>query len=405
MNRKNPSFIDIAKTIFYIGFTGYGGPAVLGQMRKKLVNEKEWIKEEDFMNGLSLADILPGATGVTLIGYLGYKIRGVSGWLISAGLYILPAFLFTTLMAQFYFIYNSLGFVQKIFTGLGVLVVALLVNALINLSKPILGKSSKLGMYKVVIIAVPAFILEFFVGVNATFIYLLSGTLGFLLYYFSHDVVIPHETKSELKEERKEKINWTNIFRSHFTYFILMLLIIGFLLWFFVPAVGLLISSFIHMGTFALGSGMTIIPLMKSIAVDQNHWVTLKQFQDGLAVGQITPGPVLITAAFIGYKVFGWLGAFIATVSIFLPSLILIVIFGGFHEKIKHLKAVRVVIKGFLAGFIGIITAIAVQFGEKSITNWQTWTIFLVSLLFIVKLKKDVIWVILGTIIVSLIIF
>jgi chromate transporter len=159
------------------------------------------------------------------------------------------------------------------------------------------------------------------------------------------------------------------------------------------------------MGTFALGSGFSVIPLMKSITIDQNHWVTLKQFQDGLAVGQITPGPVLITAAFIGYRVMGWLGAFIATVSIFLPSLILIVVFGSFHERIKHLKSVKVVIKGFLAGFIGIITAIAFQFGEKSLINWQTWAIFFISLLIVVKMKKDVIWVIIGTIVVSLLIF
>jgi len=217
--------------------------------------------------------------------------------------------------------------------------------------------------------------------------------------------VIAKETKEELNEEKKEKFILKNIFISHFTYILLLIFLIGLCLWFSIPQVRLLISSFIHMGTFALGSSMAIIPLMKSIAVDQNHWVTLKQFQDGLAIGQITPGPVLITAAFIGYKVLGWFGALVATISIFLPSLTLIVILGGFHEKIKHLKAVKVVIKGFLAGFIGVITAIAVQFGEKSITNWQTWTIFLVSLLLIFKFKKDVVWVILGTIIVSLILF
>ena len=144
---------------------------------------------------------------------------------------------------------------------------------------------------------------------------------------------------------------------------------------------------------------------MKSIAVDQNHWLTLTQFQDGIAIGQITPGPVLITAAFIGYRVFGWLGAFVATISIFLPSLIFIVIVGGFHEKIKHLKPVKVVIKGFLAGFIGIITAIAYQFGEKSLIDWKTWLIFVAGLLIVSKLKKDVLWAIAGTIIVSLIIF
>ena len=389
----------------YIGVTGYGGPAILAQMKKKLVHKKEWITEEDFMNSLSLADILPGATGVTLLGYLGYKVKGIWGWILGSGLYVFPAFLFTTIMAQFYFRYNSIGFVQKIFTGLGALVVALLVNALIHLSKPVLGKSGTYGFLKAISIALPAFLLEFFVDINATFIYLLSGTLGFILYYFSNEVVVPRETQDEVTEEKKEKIVWKNILISHFTYLLFLLVSIGAILWYFVPLLGLLISSFIHMGTFALGSGFTVIPLMKSIAVDQNHWVTLKQFQDGLAIGQITPGPVLITAAFIGYKVMGWLGALVATVSIFLPSLILIVLLGGFHEKIKHLKAVKVIIKGFLAGFIGIITAIALQFGEKSLINWQTWAIFFVSLFVIIKLKKDVIWTILGTIIVSLMVF
>jgi len=172
-----------------------------------------------------------------------------------------------------------------------------------------------------------------------------------------------------------------------------------------IPMIGLIISSFVHMGTFALGSGMTIIPLMKSIAVNDNHWITLKQFQDGLAIGQITPGPVFITAAFIGYKVASWLGAVVSTMAVFLPSLLLIVILGKFHEQIKHQKLVRVIIKGFLAGFIGIISSVTLQFAQKSLINWQTWAIFFASLFVIVKLKKDVLWAILGTIIVSLLVF
>jgi chromate transporter len=405
MIMKKPNLVDLSKTAFYIGVTGYGGPAVLGHMKKELVHKKEWVKEDDFMNALSLADILPGATGVTLLGYLGYKMKGVWGWMLSAGLYVLPAFLFTTILAQIYFQYNNIGFIKKIFAGLGALVVALLLNALVNLSKPVLKSSGKYGLLKALIIAFPAFYLAFFTTINATFIYLLSGTLGFLLYYFSHDVPVPKETLKELKEEKREKFVWKNIFTSHFTYMLILLLAVGLSLSFMIPKIGLIISSFVHMGTFALGSGMTIIPLMKSIAVNDNHWITLKQFQDGLAIGQITPGPVLITAAFIGYRIMGWFGALIATISIFLPSLVLVVIFGNFHERIKHLKSVKVVIKGFLAGFIGIITAIALQFGEKSLINWQTWVIFFASLFVIVKLKKDVLWAILGTIIVSLLIF
>lgn len=402
--KKKPSLIDIAKNALYIGFTGYGGPAVLGQMKKRLVHEKEWISEDDFMNGLSLADFLPGATGVTLSGYIGYKLKGIWGWILNAWLYVLPAFIFTTLMAQFYFRYGDIAFVKKIFVGLGALVIGLLLNALVNLSKPVLGKSGLVGYLKALIIIIPAFVLEYFAGVNATIIYLLSGTLGFLLYNFSSEVTVAKETKAERIEEKREKVSWKNIVGSHFTWLLIFLTIAGICLWYFVPLLGNIMTAFLHMGTLALGSGMTIIPLMKSIAVDQNHWVTLKQFQDGLAIGQITPGPILITAAFIGYKLMGWIGALVATISIFLPSLVLIVVFGGLHERIKHLKAVKVVIKGFLAGFIGIIGAITLQLGKKSLINWQTWLIFAGTLLLINRLKKDILWAILGTILFSVVI-
>ncbi len=399
-----PSFIDLAKKALYIGVTGYGGPAVLGHMKNEIVKKSKWVSDDDFMNSLSLADILPGATGVTLMGYLGYKLKGVGGWILAWGLYVLPAFLFTTIISQFYFRNSNLAFVQKIFTGLGALVVALLLNALINLSKPVYSKSGRFNP-KGLLISIPAFLLAVFTHINATFIYLLSGALGFFLYYFSRDVMVPRETQKVIKEERKEKIIWGNIPKSPFTYFIVGLAAVGLLLSYLVPVTGQLITAFIHMGTFALGSGFTVIPLMQSIAVNQNHWVTLKQFQDGLAIGQITPGPVLITAAFIGYNVLGWLGALIATISIFLPSLVLIVIFGGLHERIKHLRIVRVMIKGFLAGFIGIITAITLQFARTSLFNWQTWLIFLATLFVMIKLKKNIVWVILGTVIVSLFLF
>jgi len=402
--QKKITLFDLAKVSSYLGFTGYGGPAVLGHMKNEIVKKRNWVSEEDFMSSLSMADILPGATGATLIGYLGYKLKGILGWIIAAGLYVLPAFLFTTIIAMFYFKYNNIGFVNKIFIGLGALVVALLINVILNMSKSIFGKPGKFN-YKGIIIAVLAFLLSIFLQINATLIYLLSGTLGFFFFYYSKEIEIPKETKIEKKEGKKEKIIWKNILKSHFTYLVLGLIIAGIILYFSIPILGNLMVSFLHCGTFALGAGYSVIPLMKSIAVDQNHWVTLNQFKDGIAIGQITPGPALITAAFIGYNVFGWSGALISILAIFLPSLIFIVIVGGFHERIKHLKSVKVVIKGFLAAFIGIITAIAFQFGQTSLIDWKTWLIFIAALFILVKLKKNILWVIAGTIVLSLIIF
>jgi len=398
---------ELAKSAVYLGVTGYGGPAILAQMKKELVHKKNFISEEDFMNTLSLAQILPGATGVSLLGYIGYKLKGIRGWIIASGLYILPAFLFTTILAILYFKYNNLTIVQKIFTGLGALVVALLINAIFQLSKPVFGKSYKLA-YKGVIIALITFALATFTHINTIFIILTAGILGFIAYYFDKEAAVK-DTEAEHKSTVISNVNkkkfWHTIFTSKITYTLMAIAVISLILWLISPLLWKLALTFFNIGSIAFGGGFTTIPLIKDIVVDGNHWITLAQFRDGIAIGQITPGPVFITAAFIGFAVSGWIGALIATLAIFLPSLLLIIILGKFHEKIKHLKWVKVIIKGFLAGFIGIIAAIALQFGEKSLINVGTWIIFAATIFVVMKWKKDIIWAILGTIILSLIIF
>lgn len=397
---NKPSLTKFAKTVLYIGATGYGGPAILAQMKKKIVHQNAWVDEEDFMNTLSLAQILPGATGVSLLGYLGYRLKGVWGWCTGAFLYILPAFLFTTILAQLYFSYHNLTLVQKLFVGLGALVVALLVNAIIQLGKSVFGKTDKLD-YKGAIVALISFLLAVFTHLNIVYVILFSGVLGFAFYYFTKEF----EGLREIQGQVKDPTIQGRILNKDIVYLLIGLVIVIILLWLTHSIYWSLFSTFGQIGAIAFGGGFTTIPLIQHIVVDGHQWLSLTEFRDGIAIGQITPGPVFITAAFIGYKVAGWLGALVATISIFLPSLLLMVILGKFHEQVKHQKIVRVVIKGFLAGFIGIIASVALQFGEKSLINWQTWTIFLISLFLITKLKKDVIWTILGTIIVSLLIF
>ena len=397
---NKPSLIKFAKTVLYIGATGYGGPAILAQMKKRLVHENAWVDEEDFMNTLSLAQILPGATGVSLLGYLGYKLKGVWGWIIGAFLYILPAFLSTTILAQLYFTYHNLNIVQKLFAGLGALVVALLINAIFQLGKSVFGKADKRD-YKGVIIALTSFLLAVFTHMNIVYVILLSGFLGFVFYYFTSEFEGLRENQSHISDS----VIRGRILNKDIVYLLLSLTLATVLLWLTNSIYWSLFSTFAQIGAIAFGGGFTTIPLIQHIVVDGHQWLSLTEFRDGIAIGQITPGPVFITAAFIGYKVIGWLGALVATIAIFLPSLLFMVILGKFHEQIKHQKVVRVVIKGFLAGFIGIVASVALQFGEKSLINWQTWVIFLMSLFVIIKLKKDVIWVILGTIAVSLLVF
>ena len=144
----------------------------------------------------------------------------------------------------------------------------------------------------------------------------------------------------------------------------------------FVDGTWIIFATFLKIGALAFGGGFTAIPLIQHVVVDGMHWLDLTAFRDGIALGQITPGPVFITATFIGYKVAGIIGALVATIGIFTPSLAAIILLGRAHAKVQNLKIVKVIIKGFLSGFIGLLLFIIYQFALHSLINWQTWTDF-----------------------------
>jgi chromate transporter len=155
----------------------------------------------------------------------------------------------------------------------------------------------------------------------------------------------------------------------------------------------------------AFGGGFNSIPLIQHETITIHHWLTLPEFRDGIALGQITPGPVLITSTFIGYKVYGILGAITSTVAIFTPSLILIFLLYNVHTKLTRLPAVNVIMKGILAGFIGLLISTTIHFGIESLFDWKTWLVFSLSLIALLKFKSDPLWVIIGAIIISVFLF
>lgn len=391
--------MDIAKAVLMLGLTGYGGPAIVAQIKKKFVNQKAWVTEENFMNSLSLAQILPGATVVGMLGYFGYKMRGAKGWIVASAFYIFPAFVLTTFFATLYFRYGNLPLIQNLFVGLGALVVGLLVNAMYQLGHAVFGKISS-NDYKGMCIAITTFALSMLTHIHVFFIILTSGLLGIVFYYFTHEFEGASVPTSRTLVQKKSRfyISKDSILLISGTVILAALVYTTHSIFWQIS------STFFQIGSLGFGGGFTTLPLIKNIIVDEYKWLTLAQFRDGIAIGQITPGPIFITAAFIGYKIAGWLGAFAATVSVFLPSLLLMVIFGKFHGFIKHHAIVKVVVKGFLSGFIGVIAAIAFHFGQTSLINWQTWSIFVGTVVFVVGFKKDPVWAVISTIILSMII-
>jgi chromate transporter len=396
---KQPTLFEILKTALYVGAVGYGGPAILVLMKRVIVHEKRWISDDEFMNALSLSQILPGAIGVTLLGYIGHKLKGGWGGILMPLAFAFPAMAAITVLAWAYFSFGDLKFVHSIFMSLGAMVVALLINATLMMGRSVLQGTDRKA-FKGIVIAGLSFLGILYLHWNVVYVILLSGALGALFFSFGGTV---EQVKAPKRQGSVVDVpsahGWQNLVPA-----VTLVVLLTVIFWLF-EGTWTIFKTFFKIGSLAFGGGFSAIPLIQHVVVDGMRWLDLTAFRDGIALGQITPGPVFITATFIGYKVQGIIGAVIATIGIFTPSLAAIILLGRAHAKIKDFKIVKAVIRGFLSGFIGLLLYVVLQFGVQSLINWQAWTLFAASMIYLLWWKKDVVWLILGVIGVSLLLF
>ena len=168
---------EILKTALYVGAVGYGGPAILALIKRVIVHKKGWISDEEFMNALSLSQILPGATGVTLLGYIGHKLKGGWGGILMPFTFAFPAMAAITVLAWAYFSFGDLKFVHSIFMGLGAMVVALLVNATLMMGRSVFQGMDR-NAFKGIVIAALSFLGILYLRWNVVYVILISGALG-----------------------------------------------------------------------------------------------------------------------------------------------------------------------------------------------------------------------------------
>ncbi len=180
------SFFALIKSACYIGVIGYGGPAILAQMRRLFVNEREYLSEREFMDGLGLAQILPGSQGTSMMTYVGYKLYRFWGGIIIPFFFIAPSIILVIILSWAYFRFGNMHAVKSIFVGLGAVVVALLLDATFKLGRAVFKKPDRNGM-KAAGIAALAFAAAFFFNMNAIAIILLSAVLGFGFYFFTKE--------------------------------------------------------------------------------------------------------------------------------------------------------------------------------------------------------------------------
>ncbi|WP_094603489.1 putative chromate transport protein [Sporomusa silvacetica DSM 10669] len=341
-----------------IGLTGFG-PTLATETRKRLVQNESWLKEEDFVNGLSLAQLLPGATFVNLAVYAGYKLRGMAGAVTGFAAILLMPFMLMLLLAHVYFSYHSVEAVSILFKGTTVVIVGVIANAVIELGRTTI-RDGAAGM-----IALTAAGLMFTFK-NPFAVLLAAAFAGILLYYR----FFQSQSKLLAEPQHIEKNKSSYCGRRVWTLAVLgaiaaIIMQIAPL----TPVFTKLWWVFFRMGAVLFGGGLAMIPVIQQEIVDYYGWLSLDEFAVGIALSQVTPGPVLIIATFIGYKVAAVGGAIAATLGIFFPSLLLVMSTAEIHQRIRNNSWVRAALQGIAASFTGMMVVMIWGLGRYALTD------------------------------------
>lgn len=368
--------------------------ALISVIQDQLVDKDKMIKNETVLDGISLASVLPGPIAVNVVTFIGYNLKGLSGAIVSMIAIVIPSFLLLCILSFVYFQFGSLPTFDKVFNGIMPAVCAIILAVAINISR------KNIHDYKQILIAVASGLILLIIGgfLSTFIIILVGGLLGALLYHKKE------YEDSTVVENRKALPSRRNIMRFLIPLLsvVVVVVVLIVVIPIFLPEEGF--STLKSMRSIALtfsglsitlfGGGYVVIPAMHEIFVDTLKWLTSKEFADGIALGQVTPGPIYISAAFIGYKVHGFLGALIATVSVFLPAGLIMIICSKFLDFFKNSSLVKAVFKGLRPAVIGMIFSAAVTIGKGINLSWLTVLIFLSVLVLSVKFKVNVVYLI-----------
>lgn len=367
-----------------IGATSFGGfLALVSVVQDQMVNRDKTIKNEVILDGISLASVLPGPLAVNVVTYIGYQLNGIKGALLSMTAVTLPSFILVLGLSWSYFEYGTLPLVENIFSGIMPAVVAIIVIVAIRMAKKSVTDYKQWG-----ICILSGLLLIWLGGFFITLGLIITGGLaGFILYYKS----LSKQDSTEISSIRKKK-NFPYLFLSILGAVIIAVIFIPLLappgMQGFFADIRKLMVVFSGISLTLFGGGYVFIPAIQETVVQNLHWLSVREFTDGIAIGQITPGPILISATFIGYKVAGFWGAFIATIAIFLPSGILMIAGTHFLDKFKKSNLVKSVFMGLRPAVIGMIFAASFTIGQSIEINWQSIVIFII--IFLIHFKYNV---------------
>jgi chromate transporter len=347
------SYKDLCKVCLWLGLTAYGGPAMVGYVRDVMVERRRWVEPQEFTEGLALCQIVPGATLTQVISYVGLLLRGPAGAAAAAVCFIVPGALIVLGISAAYFRWEDLPLVQILSRGVGAVVIAILAYACLKLAKTNLpGLSSG-------IIALAA-CLAYLARVNGFLVVVTAAVAAWLAARARRAASGPSPSIAG-EIQRVAPTVW--IVLAIFTCAALA----G--LWVAAPTLARLCLAFLGIGSVAFGGGYSMIPLIQQQVVENLGLLSTRAFMDGIALGQITPGPIMLTATFIGYAAWGPLGALLATAAIFSPSWVVLVAAAPRFHAWSRRPVLQAMIGGVVASFVGMLLSILIRFGGVVLTD------------------------------------
>ncbi|HEY9808383.1 MAG TPA: chromate transporter [Halomicronema sp.] len=345
-----------------LGTIGFGGPvALVGYMHRDLVEKKKWISEEDYNQGLALSQLAPGPLAAQLAIYLGYVDYSILGATLVGLAFVIPSFLMVVTLGWAYTKFEGIAGMQAVFYGVGASVIGIITFSAYRLTRKSIGKDWLLWAIYLVA-AISTIVTE----TEDVKLFLAAGILVWLV-------------KAPPKKWWSKK-NTLSIVPILPLFAVAPVATTGTLwkiFWFFAEA-----------GAFVFGSGLAIVPFLYGGVVKEYGWLTTQQFLDAVAVAMITPGPVVITTAFIGYLVAGFSGACVAAFATFFPCYLFTILPAPYFKKYGKLPGIAAFVDGVTTAAIGAITGAVIVLGRRSLIDIPTILIAAVTLGLLFKFKN-----------------
>jgi chromate transporter len=362
LSEKKGSLKEVASVFFKLGVIGFGGPAAhIAMMEAEIIEKRKWMDRQHFLDLMGATNLIPGPNSTEMTMHCGKERAGWPGLFVAGGAFIFPAVIMTLALAWFYVKYGEVPAIAPIFAGIKPAVLAIIAGAIFKLGKKAL-KNRTVGIIGAIVLVAA------FMGLTEVVAILMGGVIALLWMGITRDratSIIP--LFALVAEVSRTDVSTMKLF------------------W-----------VFLKVGSILFGSGYVLVAYLQGELVEGLGWLTESQLLDAIAIGQFTPGPVLSTATFVGYQVGGFAGAAVATIGIFLPSFLFVLLLNPLVPMLRKSKAAAAFLDGVNIGAVAIMVAVTYALAESTLIDWKAFLILAVALFFTFGPKKlSSVWIVL----------